>query len=278
MSCKHVFHEKAPLPLVVLPFCCCSGSCFIAINEKCVFYYFTNLACNISGNARVVFVGKPWWNHCWWRRQVIASPVREPSEVWVCLTGSMKACRSQRIDKPVMAFWSKPLVLTLLRSKVKAPQVLWSARARDSLCTRPGMGAGAQPLGRSSSRPDFPPCFHWPTNVTPSSSLCDQGDLWPWSLLQHSAPAHHLPRWLQLETGTVMMDSCLNMGFMNNNSWYVNASLSWRTYDKLLPFIVSFRGTFSVTWDPSWLMLFWAQLFPVLLLGRTNPVAHLNIS
>lgn len=32
--------------------------------------------------------------------------------------------------------------------------------------------------------------------------------------------------------------------------------------------VLSFRDTFSVTWDPSWLTPFWGQLFPVLLLGK----------
>lgn len=32
--------------------------------------------------------------------------------------------------------------------------------------------------------------------------------------------------------------------------------------------VLSFRDTFSVTWDPSWLTPFLGQLFPVLSLGK----------
>lgn len=37
--------------------------------------------------------------------------------------------------------------------------------------------------------------------------VCDSGDLWPWSVLQYSPPTYHLPRWLQLEKGTVLFQA-----------------------------------------------------------------------
>lgn len=121
------------------------------------------------------------------------SPVREWREFWVCLTESLMMTHQQDSHGFVIkAPWPWPFEDQ--RSKSFDRPVPVSTRGQASC--NPARGC-------SYNRPAFPLCFHSSTNTTPSTSLCASGDLWSRSLLQHSAPAHHLPRWLQLETGTV---------------------------------------------------------------------------
>ena len=169
-----------------------SRCCFMAINEEFGVYYFTKLPWNILWRAAVVFVFKPWWNHCWLESQECSSD-RVHDGLWVPV---QPANHGFVIKVP----WPWPF-----QDQGSKPHS--SFDRPPTAVTRPGPGViiGTQPVGSFESRPDFPVFFYSSTNVTPSFSLCDPGDLWPWGLLQYSAPAHHLPRWLQLETGTVMI-------------------------------------------------------------------------
>lgn len=166
-------------------------------------YCFAKAPWNILWRAGVVFVGKPGWNHRWSRRQVMASPVSES--------------RGFVRQGPWCPFFLGPWWPVVdwhwqaKQSVIKAPwpwpfEDLWSKP--HTFFDRP------VPIILSTrGRAWFSSLFSM--TLTPSSSLCDSGDLWPWSLLQYSSPAHHLPRWLQLKTGTVMTHSCLNNGFMS---------------------------------------------------------------
>lgn len=106
--------------------------------------------------------------------------LRQLREVWICLTGSMMACLSQFRQAShgvvIKAHWPWPF----WSSKVQAPQFLRSPRAWDSFS---GVLVESQPVGCSYGRPDFSLSFYPSTDITLSSSLCDPGDLWPWSLL-----------------------------------------------------------------------------------------------
>lgn len=111
--------------------------------------------------------------------------------------------------------------------------------------------------------------------------VCDSGDLWPRSVLQHPPPTDHLPRRLQPQAGTAPDVFVL---FTENKRKLINYTemntLTKDVDDGDLSFIISwfwsFRDTSSATWARSWPTPSWGRWSPVLWLGE-NPFTSSNL-